>query len=105
MRDGIVAFRRENEKLISMVLLTADYRQEEGNWLAECLELGVATYGTTLDEAKEDLSEAIDLQLTEVDQLGFLEEYLKEHGVTIHPVPTQSGERKTSWSNVGLVSV
>ena len=62
-------------------------------------------FETTLEEAKEDLSEAIDLQLTEVDQLGFIEDYLKEHGVIMHPVPAQSQERQTSWANVGLVSV
>ena len=105
MREGLAAIRRDKEKLVSMILLTADYRQEDGNWLAECLELGVATYGTTLEEAKEDLSEAIDLQLTEVDELGFIKEYLKEHGVQIHPFPTQPEERHTSWANVGLVSV
>ena len=107
MREGIVAVRRHGDSIVSIMLLTGEFQQEEGVWLAECLELGVVAYASTLDEAKRDLSEAIDLQLNEVERLGFIEEYLKERRVQVHPVPkiTAQPPEEQIWANVGLVGV
>ena len=90
MRDIIVAARVQDrgQAEVSVIILTADLKQERTKWLAECLELGTATYGETLDEARNDLLEAVTLQLNEVQQMGFIEDYLVDHGVPVIPIIT-----------------
>ena len=63
------------------VVLTLTYWQESGQWLAECQELGTAAFGQTMEEAQEDLRDAVSLQLDGALKLGFLPEFLREHGV------------------------
>ena len=46
---------------------TAAVHQEEDWYVAQCLELDVASQGTTLEEALANLREAVALYLDEVD--------------------------------------
>ena len=105
MKESIVAVRMDGANIGSMLLLTSEFRQEDAAWLAECLELGVVAYAPSLEEAKKELSEAIDLQLNEVDKLGFIDEYLEDHRVHVYPVPNLTSEPEQTWANVGLVGV
>ncbi len=63
------------------ILLSLQFKQEGGKWLAECLELGTATYAETLEEAQRELLEAVSLHLNQVEQMGIIDEFLREHGV------------------------
>ena len=47
--------------------LTAAVHQEEDSYLAQCLEVDVASQGETLDAALSNLREAVALCLDEID--------------------------------------
>ena len=47
--------------------LTAALYQEEDWYIAQCLEVDVASQGHTIDEARANLAEAVELYLQEVD--------------------------------------
>jgi predicted RNase H-like HicB family nuclease len=47
--------------------LTAALHQEEDWYIAQCLEVDVASQGHTIDEALANLAEAVELYLDEVD--------------------------------------
>ncbi|HET9058393.1 MAG TPA: hypothetical protein VFN61_00610 [Acidimicrobiales bacterium] len=47
--------------------LTAALHQEEDWYVAQCLEVDVASQGRTIDEALTDLAEAVQLYLGEMD--------------------------------------
>ena len=63
--------------------VTVVVEKEGDRYSAVCLELGVASQGTTLDEAKQNILEAIDLYL----------EACREQGMSLeqcwHPVPEE----------------
>ena len=48
--------------------LTAALHQEEDWYIAQCLEVDVASQGHTIDEALANLAEAVELYLEEVDE-------------------------------------
>lgn len=47
--------------------MTAALHREEDWYLAQCLEVDVASQGDTIDEALTNLAEAVELYLEEVD--------------------------------------
>lgn len=95
---SVIRFK-DGGKSIEQVILTVEFKEEAGKWLAECLELGTATYGGTLEAARRELISAVLLQLNQIEQLGFSDEFLADHGV--HPSvirPPKSSSRKSSWA-------
>ena len=54
--------------------LTAEIKKGEKYFVARCPELGVTTQGKTIEEAKENLKEAVELHLES------MVEYMIEHG-------------------------
>lgn len=52
----------------SPLTLTAAVHQEEDWYVAQCLELDVASQGRSVDEALANLREAVSLYLVEVDE-------------------------------------
>lgn len=64
------------------LLLNAVFKEElEGGYSALCVELGVASQGETIEEARENLKEAVDLYLESAEQLGTLAAVLEEAGI------------------------
>ena len=62
---------------------------KKGKWyIARAVELDFVSQGKTLEEAKKNLFEVIEIQFEEMKNLGTLEEYLEECGYKI----TNSGE-------------
>jgi predicted RNase H-like HicB family nuclease len=47
--------------------LTAGLHREEDWYIAQCLEVDVASQGQTIDEALSNLADAVELYLEEVD--------------------------------------
>ena len=86
MRDTLVAVRTDGPNPRSILVLTVDLDRHEDVWTGTCFELGTSTYADTLDEMRKELGEAILLQLNEVERLGFMETYLREHGVVEIPL-------------------
>jgi len=72
------------KKSKSYIILTAIFKREEEVWTAECKEPGTATFGDTLEEAKENLQEAIELHLNTLKDVGEYKRFLDERGIEIH---------------------
>ncbi len=66
------------------VILTYKYREEGKNWTAYCEELGTATFGRSLPEAKERLREAVCLHLNTLGKVGERDRFFKEHKITLY---------------------
>lgn len=66
------------------IILTAIFKREEDVWTAECKELGTATFGESLDEAREALMEAIELHVNTLEDVGETKRFFVEHGIQIH---------------------
>lgn len=78
----LVAVQHKDDVPVAAVILNVSLREEERRWLGECVELGTATFANTLNELRMELVEAIMLQLNQVEELGFVEDFLRDHGVT-----------------------
>ena len=81
--------------------LTMEYVSQEGNWVGACLEIGASSFADELDEMKSRLFEAVDLQLSEMERLGFLEEFLQDHSVSAYPIPPLESAGKSRFTLVG----
>ena len=75
------------------VILTLRFFQEEGQWVGDCEELGVAQCGDSLDEVRAGLEELLMLTLYTMESVGERERFFAEHSITLHPfdqpAPTQ----------------
>ena len=65
------------------VALTAEFELEDGQYVARCVELGTASCGDTVEEAVENIAEAIAVHLNALEKLGQLEEVLRAAGVVV----------------------
>ncbi|MGC1122191.1 MAG: type II toxin-antitoxin system HicB family antitoxin [Candidatus Methanofastidiosia archaeon] len=65
-------------KLISGSIIR---KEKRGGYVIFCPELGVYSQGETIEEAKANLTEAVELYLESAKELGILEEILEEVGV------------------------
>jgi len=94
-----VYHRSPEGELLGTVVLTLTFQQEEDQWVGACVELGTSTHASSLQEADEEMAEAIALQLNEVERLGFIAEYLAEHNV--HEEPPPKGGSQAPWVLAG----
>lgn len=76
------------------VVLTVVFYKEEGDdrWLAECKELGTASYGDTLEEARERIGEAIELNLNTLEEVNEYERVFKEKNIKMFPIKPKEAE-------------
>ncbi|MBI2918622.1 MAG: hypothetical protein HYY01_11620 [Chloroflexi bacterium] len=81
MLEHMLAVRYAKTGAQEAVLLSFQFKQDDGKWLAECLELGTATYAATLEEAQKEIVDAVSLHLNQVEEMGFTADFLREHGV------------------------
>lgn len=89
----------------SYIILTVLFQKEGERWTAECRELGTATYGDTVEEAKEAIHEAITLHLNTLEDLGECERFLQENGVEIHPIVDHKKPEITSVKSITDIPV
>ena len=68
------------------VVLTYEFRRVDRRWTAYCEELGTATFGRSLPEAKKRLQEAVLLHLNTLEDVGELERFFKEHNIQYHRI-------------------
>ncbi len=66
------------------IIVTGVCRKESRRWLAECPELGTATFGRSLSEAEARLKEAINLHLNTLEDVGETQRFFDENGITVH---------------------
>ncbi len=65
------------------VELTFKIVPEDDQYSAHCIELGIASCGDSIDEADENILEAVDVHLQTLMDIGELNRFLKDHGVSI----------------------
>ena len=65
--------------------------KEDGQFVSSCPQLGVASCGDTLDEALDNLDEALELYLNDLEETGDLERVFQEMGVEVKVGPPSSG--------------
>ena len=91
MRDSLISFLKQNGRPVIAALLTIDFvRDEDGQWAATCIELGTVACAESLEQARDEIKEAVELQLNGMAQLGYTTDYLKEMGVSFFLVPTRA---------------
>ena len=81
------------------IRVTCVYSQEGDQWVGVCKESGTSTFADSLEQTRIELAEAIELQLSEVERLGFADEYLAEN--CIRPVRFDRQEQ-SGFAVVGL---
>ena len=67
----------------SRIFVTIRFSEQEDRVDAFCDELGVATWGETLEEAQEQIAEAIGSVLERLNREGVIESYLAERQIEI----------------------
>ena len=67
------------------VILTLVFRKEGRLWTGECLELGTATYGRSIEQVHNELVELVDLHLNTLEQTGERERFLRTHNIRLYP--------------------
>lgn len=73
----------------------AEIFKEDEQFVAICPELNVSSFGDNLDEARKSLREAIDLFLEECEEIGTLEDVLRETGFAPDPANPQKWVART----------
>lgn len=66
------------------IIVTMLFQKEGKRWTAKCLELGTATFGRTLKEAKKRIGEAITLHLNTLEDVNELERFFREHSILFY---------------------
>jgi predicted RNase H-like HicB family nuclease len=67
-----------------MRIICNTYIKKEGNmYSAVCIEFGIASCGYTIEEAYENVIEAVEIHLHDARELGTLNELLTESGFEI----------------------
>lgn len=63
------------------IVLTFEFKKEGNKWTGYCDELGTATFGPSLLEARKRLEEAVSLHLNTLEDVGERERFLKENNI------------------------
>lgn len=92
MRDNVGAIHRDDQGRPDYIsVLTFEYQQEAGQWVGLCLELGTSAFAATLEQTRQELHEAVGLQLNELEHLTEVRDYLAAQHVQIFPlVPSET---------------
>lgn len=80
-------------KLIGYVVLKIEFKKEGEMWLATCVETGTSTFGDTLEEAQEAITELLPLHLNTLEEVGERENFFKKHNIKILPKKPTAGTR------------
>ena len=107
MRETGIAIRSREGLPSEAILLTIDFKEHSGQWLAECLELGTTTYADSLEEVRREIRDNITLQLGSVEDLGFMDGYLRERNVSLIPLAAPPGNQgqAATWTSPEPMSV
>jgi predicted RNase H-like HicB family nuclease len=66
------------------VVLTLRAYPEGKQWVSECLELGVTSCGHTIEEALENIRDAVAVYLDAIQEQGEIARIFRERGVVVH---------------------
>ena len=72
------------EEPLGYVDLTLKYEYEEEQWVGVCLELSTSTFGDTLQEVQDDLTQLVVEHLNLLEDAGERERFFEEHDISYH---------------------
>jgi predicted RNase H-like HicB family nuclease len=70
--------------------------EEDGQWVSECVELGVASCGDTAQEALEAVLEATNLYIETLKDEGELERVFRERSIRVIPAAELASQGEIS---------
>ena len=77
---------------MARVVLTGQVEKDGDQFTALCLELGVASCGETVDEALDNLGDALEVYLSDLEDMGEIKRVFDEKGVEVRPDDLTSGK-------------
>jgi predicted RNase H-like HicB family nuclease len=75
------------ERIMGYIVLTGIIEKEGGQFVSYCPELGVASCGDTVDEAIDNLGDALQVQLDALEETGELRRVFHERNIRIDISP------------------
>ena len=81
---------------------TIEFWKEGTLYIAHAPELDMLAQGKTMEEARRNLLEVIEIQVEEMQQLGSLEEFLKETGFSFQQDGLISERDRVGYDKVFL---
>ena len=91
------------ERVTRYITVTIAIEEADSQYAARCVELGTASCGDTLDEAFENIKEAVIVDLNALEEAGEREQFFKEQGIEIkqgiaEDVPLVKPVYRASWT-------
>jgi len=91
------------KKVTRYVTLTIVIEEADNQYAAYCEELDTASCGTTLEEAFENIKEAITVDLNALEDIGEREQFFLERGIAIKErikddVPIRVPIHRRAWT-------
>ncbi|MDE0270437.1 MAG: hypothetical protein OXI70_02915 [Chloroflexota bacterium] len=65
------------------VAMTFEFQREGDQWLGQCLELGTATFGDTVDEVADELADLVQLHLNSLEDVGERERFFERQEIPV----------------------
>ena len=93
------------KKLTRYITLTIAIKEADSQYAARCIELGTASCGDTLDEAFENIKEAVIVDLNALEVTGERERLFNDHGIEIKQriegdIPLMKPVYREAWTRV-----
>jgi hypothetical protein len=68
------------------ITLTYQFFKEGRRWVGVCDELGTSTFSRSLDKVEKELTEAVNLHLNTLEDVGECARFFREHNIIVHEV-------------------
>ena len=78
------------------IIVTCNINKEDDTYVAVCPELDVASQGESVEEANNNVKEAILLYLNSIDELGTMKKIFKERKIKIYSEVPEAKKEKIS---------
>lgn len=85
-------------RLVGFALLTLEFHKEGQLWVGQCLELGTACDGRSIEKVREHLTRLVTLHLNGLEQIGERDRIFKERGIKFYT----DGEPSDATASVSL---
>ena len=81
---------------VPTVTLTHVFTKEGDQFVSYCMELGTSSCGDTIEEAFDNIKEAVEVHLNALEQMGEMERVFRERGITVHYSPREDSHAQLS---------
>ena len=75
------------QKTTCFIMVTHRIIKEDDIFVANCPELGISSQGDSIEEANNNVKEAVSCYLDTIEDLGIREEIFKQKNIILHKFP------------------